>query len=155
MNSQEPQNSAPEAQPQPITEPPAEPTGSGPFWGTGRRKSAVARVRLVAGSGRFMVNKREVDTYFTEVFERTSVREPLSRVNAGSRFDVFVNVAGGGHAGQAGAVRLGVARALVRADKRYEPTLREHNMLTRDSRVVERKKYGQRKARRRFQFSKR
>lgn len=131
------------------------PPSQGVFIGTGRRKSAVARVRLVPGSGRILINERELDNYFTEPQERICVREPLSAVNAERHFDVRVTVTGGGHSGQSGAIRLGVARALVHADKRYEPLLRERGYLTRDARIVERKKYGHRKARRRFQFSKR
>jgi small subunit ribosomal protein S9 len=132
-----------------------QPPASGVFWGTGRRKSAVARVRMMPGEGKILINKRPVDEYFHEPQERLAVREPLLATNTETVFDVLVKVAGGGHGGQAGAVRLGVARALVKADTRYEPPLRDHGYLTRDARVVERKKYGQRKARRRFQFSKR
>jgi small subunit ribosomal protein S9 len=131
------------------------PPASGVFWGTGRRKSAVARVRLIPGEGSVQINKRTVEAYFTEPQERLAVREPLMATKTEGAFKVFVNVRGGGHSGQAGAIRLGIARALVRANERYEPALREHGYLTRDARVVERKKYGQRKARRRFQFSKR
>jgi len=131
------------------------PPASGEAWGTGRRKSAVARVRLVPGQGKILINKRPVDEYFHEPQERAAVREPLLATKTDSLFDVMVNVVGGGHTGQAGAVRLGVARALLKANSRHEPLLREHGYLTRDARVVERKKYGQRKARRRFQFSKR
>jgi small subunit ribosomal protein S9 len=126
-----------------------------PFWGTGRRKSAVARVRIVPGDGRILINSRELDAYFHEIHERNAVREPLTVANASGRWNVLVNVRGGGHSGQAGAVRLGVARALVKADSKVEPQLRDAGLLTRDSREVERKKYGRRKARRRFQFSKR
>ena len=126
-----------------------------PYWGTGRRKSAVARVRLLPGSGKIEINRRELDKYFTEPQEHLAVREPLLVVGAERQYDVFVNVRGGGHSGQAGAIRLGIARALVLADPKFEETLREHRMLTRDARVVERKKYGRRKARRSFQFSKR
>lgn len=142
-------------------EPAAEPAGlppppmSGVFLGTGRRKSAIARVRLSPGTGAISINGRPVDRYFTEIQERTAVTDPLAITSTIGRFDVTVNVGGGGHSGQAGAIRLGVARALVRADKRYESVLRERGFLTRDSRIVERKKYGRRKARRRFQFSKR
>ena len=137
-----------------VLEVPPPPT-SGLYWGTGRRKSAVARVRLVPGAGKILINKREVEDYFTQPQERLAVRESLLATKTEKAFDVFVNVSGGGHAGQAGAVRLGIARALVKANAGYEPALREKNYLTRDARVVERKKYGQRKARRRFQFSKR
>jgi small subunit ribosomal protein S9 len=150
----------------PAVEPPAEmeseeiremptPPSSGVYWGTGRRKSAVARVRLIPGEGKILINKREVDQYFSEPQEQLAVRESLLATKTEKSFDVFVNVGGGGHAGQAGAIRLGVARALVKANAGYEAALREKNYLTRDARVVERKKYGQRKARRRFQFSKR
>jgi len=128
---------------------------SGLFWGTGRRKASVARVRLIPGEGKILINKREADKYFTQPQERIAVRESLAVANAEGQFNVFVNVRGGGHTGQAGAIRLGVARALIKADQRYEPLLRAKGYLTRDARVVERKKYGRRKARRRFQFSKR
>jgi len=131
------------------------PPTSGVFWGVGRRKSAVARVRLVPGKGKILINKREVDAYFTQPQDRTAVHDALIATKTERAFDVFVNVRGGGTTGQAGAIRLGVARALVLADSRYEPVLREKRYLTRDARVVERKKYGRRKARRRFQFSKR
>jgi len=131
------------------------PPASGVFWGTGRRKSAVARVRLIPGEGKILINNRAVDDYFNEPQERLAVHESLIATNTQSSFDVFVNIRGGGHNGQASAIRLGIARALVKANDRYEPPLREKGYLTRDARVVERKKYGQRKARRRFQFSKR
>jgi len=139
---------------QEVVEAPKPPT-SGMFWGTGRRKSAVARVRITPGKGKIQINKREVDAYFHEPEEQLAVRESLIATNTEGAFDVFVNVRGGGHSGQAGAIRLGVARALLKANGGYEPPLREKGYLTRDARVVERKKYGQRKARRRFQFSKR
>ena len=149
----------------PATVPPAAATQTGPteqrraagppWWGTGRRKSAVARVRILPGSGKIEVNGRELTKYFTEPQEHLTVREPLLVVGAEKQYDVFVNVRGGGHSGQAGAIRLGIARALLLADPKFEETLREHRMLTRDPRVVERKKYGKRKARRSFQFSKR
>ncbi len=131
------------------------PPSSGVFWGTGRRKCAVARVRLIPGKGKILINNRELENYFTEPQERNAVLEPLLATRTERSFDVLVNVRGGGHSGQAGAVRLGVARALVAAEQRYEAVLRDKRLLTRDARVVERKKYGRRKARRRFQFSKR
>ena len=132
------------------------PVGGGKlFWGTGRRKCAVARVRLVPGSGKFMINKRTVEQYFVGPQERTASLDSLLATSTEKQFDVYVTVQGGGHAGQAGAIRLGVARALVKANPRHEAVLREKGYLTRDARIVERKKYGQRKARRRFQFSKR
>jgi small subunit ribosomal protein S9 len=133
----------------------SQPAAAGMFWGTGRRKRAVARVRLVPGEGKVLINRRTVEEYFQEPQEQAAVHEPLIATNTTSGFDVFVNVRGGGHSGQADAIRLGVARALVKADNRHESALREKGYLTRDARVVERKKYGQRKARRRFQFSKR
>lgn len=136
---------------------PAKPAirADGFIWGLGRRKSAVARVRIKPGTGKILINKKEVAAYFTEMRDRNAVTEPLTATDAVSKYDVFVNVGGGGYHGQADAVRLGVARALLRADGKFEAVLREKNYLTRDSRVVERKKYGRRKARRRFQFSKR
>lgn len=125
------------------------------IWGTGRRKTAVARVRIKAGAGQFKVNDKDVDKFFCVERDRLSVRIPLMVTDAGKAFDVFVNVKGGGTSGQAGAVVLGLARALMKANPSLEPKLREHNLLTRDAREVERKKYGQSGARRRFQFSKR
>jgi small subunit ribosomal protein S9 len=124
-------------------------------WGTGRRKTAIARVRIRPGDGKFLVNKREVDEYFKLGKDRQAVRTPLQVTDTGKTTDVFVNICGGGISGQAGAILLGLARALAKADPVHEPKLREQNLLTRDPRKVERKKYGQRGARRRFQFSKR
>ena len=125
------------------------------YWGTGRRKASVARVRIRPGSGQFVVNKRDVDTYFTEDKDRAAVVAPLKVTNTAGRFDVFVNVKGGGYTGQAGAILLGVSRALKTFDDSLDSTLRNNGFLTRDAREVERKKYGQPGARRRFQFSKR
>ncbi len=124
-------------------------------WGTGRRKAAVARVRLRPGSGKISVNGRELDNYFPNLRDRNDVRAPLEATDSGSRFDIWINVAGGGLTGQAGACVLGIARALIQADPTTFATVRERGFLTRDSRQVERKKYGQRGARRSFQFSKR
>ncbi len=124
-------------------------------WGTGRRKAAVARVLIKPGSGKFLINKREVDKYFTEVTDRRQVVVPLEICEQMGKWDIRVNVGGGGHTGQAGAIRLGVARALVKCDGQLEASIRGAGLLTRDARKVERKKYGQRGARRRFQFSKR
>jgi small subunit ribosomal protein S9 len=131
------------------------PPTSGVFVGTGRRKSAVARVRLTPGEGKILINDRALDQYFHEPQEQGAVRAPFEVTNTMGRFDVTVRCNGGGHSGQAGACLLGIARALMLADKRYEAPLRSKGFLTRDSRIVERKKYGRRKARRRFQFSKR
>ena len=125
------------------------------IWGTGRRKSAVARVRICPGTGKFIVNKRDVDAYFCIDKDRKAVRTPLDCTETSKTMDVFVNVGGGGITGQAGAVVLGLARALTKSSSDLEPKLRELNLLRRDPRRVERKKYGQRGARRRFQFSKR
>lgn len=128
---------------------------SGIYWGTGRRKTSVARVRILPGSGKLLINKRELDKYFTEEVDREHVLAPLKKVGALGKYDVFVNVHGGGTTGQSGAILLGLARALVGADAESESMLRDAGYLTRDARRVERKKYGRRKARRRFQFSKR
>ena len=127
-----------------------------PFvWGTGRRKTSVARVRIRPGDGKFLVNKRELDDYFRRDQDRKAAAAPLRLVQGEKAFDVFVNVRGGGITGQAGATLLGVARALRSYDENYIGALRDNGLLTRDPRMVERKKPGQAGARRRFQFSKR
>ena len=123
--------------------------------GTGRRKTSVARVRLIAGSGKIQVNNRPFETYFPIENLRMVATEPLNATQMASRFDVSVNVKGGGPTGQAGAVRHGIARALLAADATLRPLLRSQGFLTRDPRMKERKKYGQPGARKRFQFSKR
>jgi small subunit ribosomal protein S9 len=125
------------------------------IWGTGRRKTSIARVRLLPGEGRIVVNGRPWEEHFLTLNAREAVRSPLTVCEAGARFDVLASVSGGGAEGQAGAVRHGLARALAKADAANEPKLREAGFLTRDSRRKERKKYGQRGARARFQFSKR
>ena len=125
------------------------------YWGTGRRKSAIARVRIRPGTGQFMVNDREVNEFFRVEKDQALVRTPLSVTESATSFDVFVNVHGGGISGQSGAVVLGLSRALIEADAGLEMKLKAHNLLTRDSRKVERKKYGRAGARKRFQFSKR
>ena len=125
------------------------------YYGTGRRKSAVARVFLKQGSGKFTVNDAPVDEFFTRETGRMIVRQPLKLVNHETTFDIMVNVHGGGESGQAGAVRHGIAKALTNYEPDLRPALKKEGFLTRDSRVVERKKYGHRKARRSFQFSKR
>ena len=132
-----------------------EPDKGGYYWGTGRRKSSVARVRIKPGAGKLIINKRELNDYFTREQDRKSIMAPLKAVDAEKSFDVFANVQGGGSSGQAGAVLLGIARALKKYDENYVQPLRDGGHLTRDSRMVERKKPGQRGARRRFQFSKR
>ena len=125
------------------------------IWGTGRRKTAVARVRVRSGKGEFQVNGKELKTYFPTDAMRRLAEGPLRATEAAERFDIRVNVKGGGPLGQAGAVSLGVARALIKTDQELEASLREAGLLTRDARMKERKKYGQRGARARFQFSKR
>ncbi|MFH1718128.1 MAG: 30S ribosomal protein S9 [Planctomycetota bacterium] len=128
---------------------------SGFWWGTGRRKSSVARVRIKPGSGKFVINKKPLEEYFRRVQDQTAVLAPLKAVDAEKRFDIFINVKGGGTTGQAGASLLGVARALKKYNESYLPALRDGGHLTRDPRMVERKKPGQSGARKRFQFSKR
>ena len=125
------------------------------FLGTGRRKTAVARVRLAAGSGKIVVNGRPFENYFLIDSLRAQVMQPLSVTDSATKFDVRVNVEGGGPTGQAGAVRHGIARALLEADINLRPTLKAEGLLTRDPRMRERKKYGQPGARKRFQYSKR
>ena len=138
-----------------MTQVPVVITKANPIWGTGRRKSAVARVRLLNGTGKFLINGREVDKYFTEEKDRESARSPLVATNQLTTYDIFVNMSGGGTTGQADAVKLGVARALKKADSNLEGALRSGGFMTRDPRMKERKKYGQKGARKRFQFSKR
>ena len=125
------------------------------FLGTGRRKTSVARVRMAAGSGKFVVNGRPMENYFVVDSQRLLVMQPLVATESGSKFDIRVNVAGGGPTGQAGAVRHGISRALLRFDAALRPSLKAEGFLTRDPRMRERKKYGQPGARKRFQFSKR
>ncbi len=125
------------------------------IWGTGRRKTAVARVRIRDGSGLFVVNGLPVDDYFVEERHRNDVRAPLHATEMGGRIDVFVNVVGSGKGSQSGAVVLGIARALKEHRSDLEGALRDGGYLTRDPRMVERKKYGHKKARKSFQFSKR
>jgi small subunit ribosomal protein S9 len=124
-------------------------------YGTGRRKSAVARVFIKAGKGKFMVNDKPVDEFFSRETGRMVVRQPLTLTDTLTRFDIMVNVSGGGESGQAGAVRHGITRALIDYDASLRPALRSAGLVTRDAREVERKKVGLRKARRRKQFSKR
>jgi len=130
-------------------------TKTNEFLGTGRRKTSVARVRLSSGSGKVTVNGRAFETYFPTDSLRMVVQQPLVVTNNTDKFDVRVNVTGGGPAGQAGAVRHGIARALLLADAALRPSLKAEGLLTRDPRMKERKKYGQPGARKRFQFSKR
>lgn len=126
------------------------------FWGTGRRKKAIARVRLIpAGSGNVSVNDRTLEDYFPQGTLQYIVNQPLVLTDNVAKFDIFVNVYGGGFTGQAGAIRLGIARALLQVDANLRPALKKEGFLTRDPRAKERKKYGLKKARRAPQFSKR
>lgn len=125
------------------------------WMGTGRRKSATARVYLRPGTGKITVNKRAFDEYFPRDTARMDICRPLEITENDEKFDILVNVSGGGLTGQAGATRHGITRALLKYDESLRPTLKEAGFITRDSRVVERKKYGRPGARRRFQFSKR
>ncbi|MGO2236147.1 30S ribosomal protein S9 [Marinomonas sp. UCMA 3892] len=125
------------------------------YYGTGRRKTSTARVFLKAGSGNLVINNRSIDQYFGRETARMVVRQPLELVDATEKFDVYITVKGGGISGQAGAIRHGITRALMQYDETLRRTLRSAGFVTRDSREVERKKVGLRKARRRPQFSKR
>lgn len=125
------------------------------IWGTGRRKTAVARVRIIDGSGKIMVNGKPVEEFFNEDKHRADVYAPLEATDLKSKLDVFIRVDGGGFAGQSGAAMLGIARALKKFKPDVDHLLREGGFLTRDSRMKERKKYGQKGARKKFQFSKR
>ncbi|SCZ81920.1 30S ribosomal protein S9 [Acidaminobacter hydrogenoformans] len=125
------------------------------YQGTGRRKSSTARVRLVPGNGEFKINGRTVEDYFNFETLRNEIKRPLVLTNTLGKFDVFVLVEGGGFTGQAGAVRHGVSRALLKVDDEYRAILKKEGFLTRDSRMKERKKYGLKAARRAPQFSKR
>ena len=125
------------------------------FYGTGRRKSSIARVYLVPGNGKITINKKDMDQYFGLETLKIIVRQPLAATETEGKFDVLVNVKGGGYTGQAGAIRHGIARALLNVDADFRPTLKKAGFLTRDPRMKERKKYGLKKARRAPQFSKR
>ena len=121
----------------------------------GRRKSAVARVYFTEGSGKITINKKDIETYFPSTILRYVVKQPLAALEAEGKYDIKVNLDGGGYTGQSQALRLAIARALVKINAEDKKTLKNHGFLTRDSRAVERKKPGRPKARRRFQFSKR
>jgi small subunit ribosomal protein S9 len=128
---------------------------TGFIWGTGRRKSSVARVRIRKGTGKIIVNRRELDSYFPRDCDKFAVRLPLKTTKTLGKYDIFVNVNGGGLSGQSGATSLGVARALYKSDETLAESLRSAKLLTRDSRMKERKKYGQKGARKSFQWTKR
>ncbi len=126
------------------------------FWGTGRRKTSVARVRIIpGGEGNIIVNKKSIEDYFDRSDHVQAAKRPIEHVEKIGEYAIHVNVKGGGNTGQAGAISHGLARALVKADESLKPSLKKGGFLTRDSRMVERKKYGQKGARARFQFSKR
>lgn len=125
------------------------------FYGTGRRKKAVARVRLIPGKGNFIINDRSLDEYFGLETLKVTVKQPLTITDMEGKFDVVAKVVGGGFTGQAGAIRHGVARALLQANEEFRAVLKKAGFLTRDPRMKERKKYGLKKARRAPQFSKR
>ena len=131
------------------------PDSKGWFWGTGRRKTAIARVRVRPGNGDIKMNEKPLDDYLTEDRDRKAVNEVLEKTGVKGKVDVNAGLVGGGFTGQTGAMVMGLARALMAYDSTLEPVLREHGFLTRDARKVERKKYGQAGARRRYQFSKR
>lgn len=126
------------------------------YWGTGRRKEAIARVRLIpGGTGAININKRDIDDFFSLETMKLIVRQPLVLTNTAGKYDIFVNVVGGGFTGQAGAIRHGISRALVNAEPELRTVVKRAGFLTRDPRMKERKKYGLKKARRAPQFSKR
>lgn len=125
------------------------------YWGTGRRKKAVARVRLVAGDGNITINERNFENFFPNKTSRLIVLQPMELTEMSGRFDIICRVNGGGVTGQAGAIRLGIARALIKADAELRSRLKKAGFLTRDPRMVERKKYGLHKARKAPQYSKR
>ena len=125
------------------------------FYGTGRRKKSIARVYLAPGNGQITINKRSIDEYFGLETLKLIVRQPLNTTDTANKFDINVNVHGGGYTGQAGAIRHGISRALLQADADYRPALKKEGFLTRDPRMKERKKYGLKAARRAPQFSKR
>ena len=137
------------AQAQPV------PDATKPGQGTGRRREAIARVRLIPGTGTILVNRRPYEAYFPRETLRLAIKEPLLITRQLGKYDVLANADGGGLTGQAGAIRLGIARALVRLDSAYRVSLRGAGLLTRDPRMKERKKYGQKGARKRFQWTKR
>ena len=125
------------------------------YYGTGRRKTSTARVYLRPGAGDVRVNKKAFDQYFPNETLRMIIRQPLQLTETANKFDVLINVSGGGPSGQAGAIRHGITRALMEFNADFRPTLKQAGLVTRDPRIKERKKYGQKGARKRFQFSKR
>jgi small subunit ribosomal protein S9 len=125
------------------------------FYSTGRRKQAVARVWMMPGSGKILINHREIDDYFGRATSKMILRQPLELTETTTRYDIYINVAGGGLSGQADAIQHGITRSLMKINAAFRPALKKAGFVTRDPRIKERKKYGQRGARARFQFSKR
>ena len=125
------------------------------FYATGRRKTAIARVWMTPGNGNIKINKRDLDNYFGRATSKMILRQPLELTETLGRYDIYINVAGGGLSGQADAIRHGITRALMKINSSFRPALKKEGYVTRDPRIKERKKYGQRGARARFQFSKR
>jgi len=142
-------------EPKPKTAPKGKPSDGHWWWGTGRRKAAIARVRIRPGNGVFNVNKKDLTEYFSEIRDHKDIVKVLDKTNTKGSLDVFVSTNGGGYTGQAGAIILGLGRALAKFDPSLDGVLRDNGYLTRDPRRVERKKPGQPGARKRFQFSKR
>ena len=156
MTEEAPANDNVETPAEPVTtEAPASGAIKTYVWGTGRRKKAVARVRIRSGEGKILINKRPLEEYFKSDRDRQAAQSPLATAQLANKYDVWANVNGGGPTGQADAVMLGLARALIKAAPEVTESLREKGLLTRDARMKERKKYGQKGARKRFQFSKR
>lgn len=153
--AEKPAKAAPAAKAEPKAAAPKASANVLRTYGTGRRKDAVARVWITRGSGKIIVNGKDVTEYFARPVLRMIINQPFGAINRAGNFDVLCTVVGGGLSGQAGAVRLGISRALDAYDTEFHKVLRTGGFLTRDARVVERKKYGRRKARRSFQFSKR
>jgi small subunit ribosomal protein S9 len=125
------------------------------IWGTGRRKTSIARVRIAKGDGKIVINERPIEQYFSLSVHKDTVTSPMQVTNTVGKYDIFVNVKGGGNTGQSEAILLGIARAICKDSPTLESKLRSYGYLTRDSRMVERKKYGRKKARRSFQWTKR
>ncbi len=125
------------------------------FYATGKRKSAIARVRMKPGEGKFEINRRALDEYFGNEISKMVIKQPIELTETSGKYDIYVNVKGGGISGQAGAIRHGIAKALLDVNSDFRGILKKAGLITRDSRIKERKKYGQRKARAKFQFSKR
>ena len=125
------------------------------FYATGKRKCAIARVRMKPGEGKFVINKRALDEYFVNDVSKMVIKQPIELTETSGKYDIYVNVKGGGFSSQAGAIRHGITKALLDIDSDFRGVLKKAGLITRDSRIKERKKYGQRKARAKFQFSKR